>query len=341
MKKFMVVTGLAGLMTLTACGDDNASGGGNGDGGGGEDLMHSHISGPTASGWYPLSTLLSDIWMDDLEGSNITVVEGGAIGNIRDVNDGSEMLTGMAFASDFADAKEGRGSFEDDPQDDLMGMAVLYPTLWNFAVLDSSPYESIEDALENGADIIPGEANDASSQTAVRVFEAMGYTIEDIENNGGSVTYNNYGDANNQMRDGNIDMVVQGGSPYVTGLSELDTTNPIRPLDIPQDALDNLEEAGFGYTTDLSIPSGSYANQEEDVNTVTTMAMLVVNKDMDEDTVYELTKALWENVDRFVEEQPNRGEYFDLEIGYHELVDAEENMHPGAKRYYEEIGVAE
>lgn len=338
MKKFMMVTGLAGLMTLAACGDDNASGDGDG---GGEDLMHSHITGPTASGWYPLSTLLSDIWMDDLEGSNITVVEGGAVGNIRDVNDGSEMLTGMAFASDFADAKEGRGSFEDDPQDDLMGMAVLYPAFWNFAVLESSPYESIEDALENGADIIPGEASDASAQTAVRVFEAMGYTIEDIENNGGSVTYNNYGDANNQLRDGIIDLVVQGGSPSVTGLSELDTTNPIRPLEIPQDALDNLAEAGFGYTTDMNIPSGSYANQEEDVNTVTTMSMLVVNRDMDEDTVYELTKALWENVERFVEEQPNRGEYFDPETAYHELLDPEENMHPGAKRYYEEIGVAE
>lgn len=340
MKKIMLITGLAGLVTLAGCGDDNVSGNGNGDEGG-EELMHSHITGPTASGWYPLSTLMSDIWMDDLEGSNITVVEGGAIGNIRDVNDGSEMLTGMAFASDFADAVEGRGTFEDDPQEDLMGMAVLYPTLWNFAVLDSSPYESIEDALENGADIIPGEANDASSQTAERVFEAMGYSIEDIENNGGSVTFNNYGDANNQMRDGNIDMVVQGGSPYVTGLSELDTTNPIRPLDIPQEALDNLEEAGFGYTTDMSIPSGSYANQEGDVNTVTTMAMLVVNKNMSEETVYELTKALWENVDRFVEEQPNRGEYFDPEIGYNELLNPEENMHPGAKRYYEEIGVTD
>ncbi|WP_059103500.1 TAXI family TRAP transporter solute-binding subunit [Shouchella shacheensis] len=334
MKKWGLTVGTAGLLALAGCGGEGAGGDAN------DDLMHSHISGPTASGWYPLSTLMTDIWMDDIEGANITVVEGGAIGNIRDVNNG-EMLTGMAFASDFADAVAGRGSFEDDPQENVMGIAVLYPTLWNFAVLDSSPYESIEDALENGADIIPGEASDASAQTAERVFEAMGYTLEDIEANGGSVTYNGYGDANNQMRDGLIDMVVQGGSPYVTGLSELDATNPIRPLSIPEEALEKLEEAGFGYTVDLAIPSGSYANQEEDVLTVTTMAMLVVNADMNEETVYQLTKSFWENVERFQEEQPNRGNYFDPEIGYNELVDPEENIHPGAKRYYEEIGVVE
>ncbi|WP_054636219.1 TAXI family TRAP transporter solute-binding subunit [Thalassobacillus sp. C254] len=184
MKRYGLIAGAAGMLMITGCGGESA--GGNSD----SDLMHSHISGPTASGWYPLSTLMTDIWMDDIEGANITVVEGGAIGNIRDVNQGTEMLTGMAFASDFADAIEGRGSFEGDPQENIKGLAVLYPTLWNFAVLDSSPYETIEDALENGADIIPGEANDASSQTAERVFEAMGYTTEDIEANGGSVTYN-------------------------------------------------------------------------------------------------------------------------------------------------------
>ncbi|WP_100400059.1 TAXI family TRAP transporter solute-binding subunit [Bacillus sp. FJAT-44742] len=335
MKRYGLIAGAAGMLMITGCGGESA--GGNSE----SDLMHSHISGPTASGWYPLSTLMTDIWMDDIEGANITVVEGGAIGNIRDVNQGTEMLTGMAFASDFADAIEGRGSFEGDPQENIKGLAVLYPTLWNFAVLDSSPYETIEEALENGADIIPGEANDASSQTAERVFEAMGYTTEDIEANGGSVTYNGYGDANNQMRDGGIDMVVQGGSPYVTGLSELDTTNPVRPLPIPEDALQELDEAGYGYNVEMSIPAGSYSNLEEDVPTVSTMAMVVVNEDMDEETVYELTKSLWENLERFQDEQPNRGDYFDPELGYHGLVDPDENMHPGAKRYYEEIGVVE
>ncbi|WP_252314901.1 TAXI family TRAP transporter solute-binding subunit [Sinobaca sp. H24] len=339
MKKWRYLIGMTGIAVLTGCG-----GGGDGESEGetgGEDLMHSHISGPTASGWYPLSTLMTDIWMDDIEGASVTVVEGGAISNIRDVNDGSEMKTGMAFASDFADAVEGRGAFEGDPQENIKGIAVLYPTLWNFAVLDSSPYNSIEEALEGGADIVPGQAEDASSQTAERVFEAMGYTIEDIEANGGSVTYNGYGDANNQMRDGGIDMVVQGGSPYVTGLNELDSTNAIKPLPIPDDALEELGAGDYGYDIDMSIPAGSYSNQEEDAPTVSTMAMLIVHDEVDDETVYELTRSLWENEDRFVEEQPNRGEYFDIETGYHGLVNPEENIHAGASQYYEEEGVVD
>ncbi|MBU8906096.1 TAXI family TRAP transporter solute-binding subunit [Desertibacillus haloalkaliphilus] len=332
-KLFILSISISIVALLTsACGSSEGSSSG---------LFQSHISGPTASGWYPLSVLLSDIWMDEIEGMNMTVVEGGAIGNIRDVNSGRDVQSGIAFASDFADARQGIGAFEDDKQENVMAIGTLYPNWWNFAVLDNSSIETLEDFIEQGGHLAPGQHGDASAQTAQRVFRAMGYEFEDLEESGSRVTFENYGDALNQLRDGLIDMVVQGGAPNATGLSEIDSTRPVRLISIPDDVLQKLDEEDYGYTIDMDLPANTYKNQTEDISTVVTMALLIVNKDMDEEVVYEMTKSLWENLDRINEEQPTRGKWFDPEVGYSEVYDPENTLHPGALRYYQEIGVAE
>ncbi|EGL83246.1 TRAP transporter solute receptor, TAXI family [Caldalkalibacillus thermarum TA2.A1] len=333
--RLLFVASVIGMMIVLA-----GCGGSEGTGGQGP-VNHAHISGPTGSGWYPMSVLFADIWMDELDNFNVTVVEGGAIGNIREVNRGEDAQSGFAFASDFADAVQGTGVFEGEVQENVRAIGALYPAWWNFVVMDDSPIQSLEDFIQQGGHTIPGNPGDASELTTRRVFEAMGYTYEDLEKLGVRISYGSYSDAATQLRDGIIDMVVQGGAPEVVGLSEIDASRPVRPLPIPDDVLQALDEAGYGYTVDMVIPAGTYRNQTEDIPTVVTMSILIVHKDMDEEIVYQMTKALWENLDRIRDEQPGRGQWMDAERGYTEIVNPEENIHPGALRYYKEIGVAE
>lgn len=322
---------LSTSLLVTACNNEAAE----------NDWQHAHISGPTDSGWYPLSTLFSDIWMDELEEVDVTVVEGGAIGNIREVNTGVDVQTGFAFASDFVDGIEGEGAFEGEPQENVKAIGAFYPTLWNIAVLEDSPYESLEDVVEYGADVIPGNPGDASEAAFRRIFEAMGYGEEELEEAGVSVDYGGYGDAANQMRDGIIDVTVQGGGPDVPGLTEIDATQSVELLSIPDDLLETLSDEGYGYTTDMTVPEDSYSGQTEDTPTIASWAIMVVNEDMDDDVVYELTKTIWENSDRVEEEQPTRGMWFDPEDGYGEIENPDENIHPGALKYYEEVGATD
>src|SRR5699024_4224623 len=83
------------------------------------------------------------------------------------------------------------------------------------------------------------------------------------------------------------------------------------------------------------IPKGTYPDQEEDIETATINTSLVVNKDLSEDTVYELTKTLYENLDELESTHDIASEI--------KLKDATEGMsikiHPGAKKYYEEEDV--
>ena len=84
----------------------------------------------------------------------------------------------------------------------------------------------------------------------------------------------------------------------------------------------------------IPIPSGTY-KIKSDVKTVAVKAMLVVTKDLDEDLVYEMTKAIYENTDQITHA---KGKFITAETALEGLGDME--VHPGAAKYFKEKGVS-
>ncbi|GAK05489.1 TRAP transporter solute receptor, TAXI family precursor [Geomicrobium sp. JCM 19037] len=166
----------------------------------------------------------------------------------------------------------------------------------------------------------------------------MGYDEKGLEEADVSLNFGGYGDAANQLRDGIIDITVQGGGPGVPALTEVDSTRTLRLLEVPEDVMNEMDEAGYGYSTGMTIPAGTYSNQTEDVDALASWAMMIMNEAVNDHLVYEMTKQIWESVDRVQEEQPSRGAWFDPEHTFDVIENPEENIHPGALRYYEEIG---
>ncbi|MBF7083665.1 TAXI family TRAP transporter solute-binding subunit [Desulfallas sp. Bu1-1] len=296
-----------------------------------------HASGPIGSGWYPISVLITDIWMENMDGLNVSVIEGAGVSNLKAVDGGVDAVTGLTFSSDFADALAGRGAFEGNKLENVMALGTIYPTMWNIAVLESSPIKSVEDIV--GKHLFPGEPGFSSEQATKRILEAYGITYDDIKAAGGKISFGGYSDGANMLKDGIVDVCVAGGAPNVVAFSEVDATKPIRLLPLPEDILKKIDEKGYGYNVSMKIPAGTYKNQKEDVPCLTTMGLIIVNKNLDDDYVYQLTKSLWENVDRIKKEQPARGKWMDAESAYKNIPDPS-TIHPGALRYYKEIGVA-
>jgi len=85
------------------------------------------------------------------------------------------------------------------------------------------------------------------------------------------------------------------------------------------------------------IPSGTYNGLDKDVRTVAVMAMLVTRADLPEDTVYNITRAMFENLDILTATHIRANDIM--------LDTALEGMtiplHPGAQRYYREMGIIE
>ncbi|WP_053363426.1 TAXI family TRAP transporter solute-binding subunit [Bacillus sp. FJAT-27251] len=328
MKKNLLVSLILLLSAfLAACGSDET--------GASSSKNISIGTAPLGSGWYNVSITLADIWMDNIEGLNVNVLEGGSIGNLRSVNEGKDMHLGWAYTPDLMDAANKQGAFESEEISKVSTIALSYPVYLTFVTSANSGIEKIEDLA--GKKVHAGAQGTGSELALQRLLEVHGLSYEKIEAAGGKVSFGNYSDAATQLQDGIIDVAVGGGAPEIPAFKEVETLNSIKIIPVDTTKLEELAE--FGYRADLPIPSGTYKDQKEDVSALAYQSMLNVNSDIPEEQVYEMTKAIWDNVDTIIKDHPSRGSYFTPEIAVEGLDPS--YFHPGAVKYYKEIGVME
>ena len=290
-------------------------------------------SGPMGSGWFPITTVMSEVYMDEFGGLNASQLEGGSTANLKSLDVG-DVEIGLNYTSDFADAIVGEGSF-DKPLKTVTGIASLYPVYQTIATLKKKDdINKIEDIVDKH--IFLGPKDGGGPVAFWKMMDEYGIDEKTIKAAGGKISYGSYNDGASMMADGNVDVFLGGGGPAIAALQEIEMTNELKIIPIDQDKLESINEKGFGIAYD-NLPAGTYKGQDEDVPTYTMVAMLTAQKDLDEEYVYNLTKVFWENMDSFEAQIPERAKYFTLET----VLDGidPETLHPGAKKYYEEQGV--
>ena len=136
------------------------------------------------------------------------------------------------------------------------------------------------------------------------------------------------------MKDGKIDAAfIVAGAP-TTAISDLATSNEVYLVSIDDEHAATLMER-CPYYTQYTIPAGTYNGLDEDVKTVTVKATLIVSADAAEDDVYELTKAIFENIDAITE-----GHSKGAELSLENAVDGiDVPFHAGAAKYFAEQGI--
>ena len=90
----------------------------------------------------------------------------------------------------------------------------------------------------------------------------------------------------------------------------------------------------YPFFTASVIPAGTYGN-EADVNTATIMNILIVRKDLPDAVVYDITKGLFEHIDKIQATHSAAQKHVNLETALDGMVVP---LHPGAEKYYKEIG---
>ena len=106
-------------------------------------------------------------------------------------------------------------------------------------------------------------------------------------------------------------------------------------IPIEKDAADVICDK-YGFYTYTTIPGGTYKGTDTDTPALAIKATLAVSSKLDEDTVYEMTKALFENLDELA-----RGHAKGKEVtAASAITGVSVPFHPGAKKYYNEIGLS-
>ena len=337
MKKVWLVLLLVLCMTLVlaGCGGSESTLGESGDKPSAPEKFLKLGSSPMGSGWYPITTVMLDVYMDGFSGLNVNQVEGGSTANLKALNVG-DIQMGLNYTSDFAAALEGGKGF-DKTLGEISSIGALYPVYQTIATTtDHKDINSVKDIVDKH--IFLGPKGGGGPLAFWNMMEEYGIDQSTIEEAGGEISYGNYSDGASMLKDNNVDVFVGGGAPFIPALQEIEITKPIKVLPIEEDKLKSIEEKGLGIASG-EIPGGTYKGLDKPIPTYTMVTMLSARSDIGEEFGYNLTKLFWENIDQFEDQIPERASHFTIETALNGI--DQETLHPGAKKYYKEKGALE
>ncbi|MFQ3544331.1 TAXI family TRAP transporter solute-binding subunit [Halobacillus rhizosphaerae] len=331
MKKiFILLAMIIFTIGLTACGNEEKSGGSGGGSGGSDSKSIVLGTGGTSGTYYPIGGALKPIFEEsDLVG-NVTVESTGAsVANIQNIEDG---LNQMAIVmSDVAyDAINGEGQFK-GKKADVQAVAGMYQNVVQVVALKDSGITSIEDL--KGKKVGVGKVGSGVEQSAKKVLGAVDLTYDDLS----KVTHTGYADSVQEMKNGNLDAAFFTSGVPNSNITDLMQQTDINFVQIKGDVASKLMDK-YPFYKKYTIESGDKAryNLDEEVQTVGIQNMIIVSTDLSEDMVYDLTKRYYEYLGSD-----------SVSVGALKQLDRDEiakgliaPLHPGAKKFYEEKGIA-
>ena len=180
-----------------------------------------------------------------------------------------------------------------------------------------------------GKKVSIGAAGSGVYFNAVDILAAAGLTEKDIQ-----PQYQSFADSADALKDGKIDAAfIVAGAP-TPAIQELCTTAKAYLVPVDGDVAKKLMETSPYYTT-YKIPAKTYDGQEKEVTTVTVKATLIVSASASEDDVYNITKAIFDNVDAITEAHA-KGAELSIENATDGITVP---FHAGAAKYFKEKGV--
>ena len=170
------------------------------------------------------------------------------------------------------------------------------------------------------------------------LFQHYGISYEAIEKNGGRVQYATYGDMVNLYKDRHVDYVIACLGLPGSAITEMSISRDSVLL-AASDDLVKFSANTYGTVSFESglnrIPAGTYPGINFDVQAIGHSTEIMARADLPEIVAYSFVKALMENIDEVKSLNPSFQKYFSKEIAPSTMIP----LHPGAERYYREIGV--
>ena len=254
----------------------------------------------------------------------------GSIDNIDGIHSG--MFHSGFVQSDVAYwAHTGTGRFDGQtPAENLRAIAALYPEHIQLIARKEAGIASVRDLA--GKRVSLDERGSGSYVNAVQILEAYGLSEADLE-----ASFLKSAPASDAMIAGDLDaFFITSGYP-TNAIIELASRVPVTLVPIDGPEAEGIAEKLPFYSLD-TIPADAY----EGVDAATTLAVgaqWITSADVDEELVYQITKALWnEQSRRLLDVGHAKGKVVTLDTALEGIAIP---LHAGARRFYEEAGLIE
>lgn len=292
-------------------------------GGGSQQLVIA--TGGTGGTYYPLGGGMADHITKNAGVTATAQATGASAENIRLLRD---KKADIAFTqNDIAEyAAAGTNMFQQDGKiDSFQALGALYDETIQIVVSADSNIKSVADL--KGKRVSVGAPGSGTEINAQQILEAYGLTFDDTQ-----LQRLSFADSAKAIQDGKLDAAFQTAGTPTAAITELAATTGVKIIPIDNDKI-NAIIAKYPYYVKTTVPANTYQTVPEEVTTVSVKSMLLIRSDLDEDLVYKVTKAIFDNTDKL-------GHAKAKEIKLDSVLSGVSiPIHPGAKKYFDEKGV--
>ncbi|RDL47322.1 hypothetical protein BLJAPNOD_06162 [Ensifer sp. M14] len=284
------------------------------------------LTGGTSGVYYPLGVALAKIYGDGIPGARTQVqATKASVENLNLLQQGKgEIAFSLGDSVKMAAEGNAEAGFK-APLDKLRGIAAIYPNYIQIVASRESGIKTLADL--KGKSLSVGAAKSGTELNARAIFAADGMTYEDL----GKTEYLPFAESVELMKNRQLDATLQSAGLGVASLKDLATSVAINVVAVPKAVAEKL---GAPYVA-ATIPANTYDGQADDTETVAVVNFLVTRSDVSDETAYQMTKLLFENLPAMTAAH-NAATAIKIE-------DAVKGMpiplHPGAERYYKEKGL--
>ncbi len=261
-----------------------------GCGGSGEKEQFINIAtGGTAGTYYPIGGAIAEVL--NKNGMNASAQSTGAsVANINMLKDKQVELAIVQNDITYY-AVNGEEMFKESGKvENLKGIASLYPETCQFIVREDSGIKAIPDL--KGKRVAVGAAGSGAEANARQILEAYGITYDDVDEQ-----FLSFAEGSYALKDGTVDAAfVTAGYPTAS-VQDVASQNKIRLLPVGDEQIKILAEK-YPFYTKTTVPAGTYQGFDEEIQTVSVMAILVANDKIDAALGEKVTKAIFDNVDK-------------------------------------------
>jgi hypothetical protein len=285
------------------------------------------LTGGTSGVYYPLGVAMSQLFGKAIPDAKVSVQSTKAsIENLNLLEAGRGEIA-FTLGDSLSDAWQGNADagFK-TPLKKLRTVAGIYNNYIQIVASADSGIKTLADL--RGKRISVGAPKSGTELNARHVLAAAGLTYHDFA----KVEYLPFGESVELMKNRQLDVTLQSAGLGVSSLRDLATSQKIVVVPVPADVVKKIGDPAY---LPAVIPAHTYEGQDQDVPAVAIQNFLVTREGVSDDIVYKMVKAVFENKDALVAAH-TAAKGIDKENAVKSLPVP---LHPGAAKYFKEIGV--
>lgn len=291
------------------------------------------------SSWYVYGATIADVASRADSGLEFDVLpNSGGVGNLLLLK-GKQADIGLGFNNVNSWGYKGILAFEEKGAiPELRGLIASMDQMYvGIAKRNGASFNELREIGDKQLPIrlMTGPVGSASEFTTRVVLESVGASYDDIVAWGGSVEHTDFASIVQAFKDGKCDLFMQHISVGHAAFTELCVTADVTVARLDDESIAFMKDKGYSVAT---MPANSFNGQEEEVRCAGIVTCLVTTEDLPEEAAYRIVKAVYENTDELANGHVGF-KNFNKELAGDSEALGGLPMHPGAIKYYKEIGL--